>query len=402
MSQSPPRARVNDTDATNGASGTDATTSATNGANGADATTAAIVGANGTDPTTVAIDGANGAPPERNHQLYWCYHCHQSVRIASTNPQEIVCPQCHGQFVCEMEITRPRMVVDFTAYDPSPDARLLEALSLLMDPRLFNLGNSDNQEPRGRPWFRRRNNLLDSGGENFPREHLRRRRSRSSDETDNREQEPESLRLPRTWIIVRPAGSFRLGEGEPSPARPGLDPRNFFFGQGLNELIQQLTQDDRPGVPPAPESTIDAIPTVMVTESHLRHDSKCPVCKEEFKVGAEARELPCNHIYHSDCIVPWLRLHNSCPVCRHELPVNSSDEQSRPISSIDEQSSNDYFSEPEFTSDSSNDGRRCWRLRQLASNLWPFRRRHQRVNPETDRIRAAPAVESRTRHCSIL
>ncbi|KAE8653873.1 YbaK/aminoacyl-tRNA synthetase-associated domain-containing protein isoform 1 [Hibiscus syriacus] len=349
------------------------------------ATTAATDGANGTDATAAATEGANGAPPERNHQLYRCYHCHQSVQIASTNPQEIVCPRCHGRFVCEMEITRPRMVVDFTAYDPSPDTRLLEALSLLMDPRLFNLGNYDNQEPRGRPW----------------------RRSRSSDETNDREQEPESLRLPRTWIIVHPAGPFSLFEGDPTLphenlARPGLDPRNFFFGSGLNELIEQLTQDDRPGVPPAPESTIDAIPTVKVMESHLRHDSQCPVCKEEFKVGEEARELPCNHIYHSDCIVPWLRLHNSCPVCRHELPVSSTDDQSRPVSSSDEQSSNDYFSEPEFTSASSDEGRQCWRLRQLASNLWPFRRRHPRINPETDRIRAVPAVESRTRHCSIL
>ncbi|KAK8488767.1 hypothetical protein V6N11_058023 [Hibiscus sabdariffa] len=401
MSQSPPRARVNGTTATDGANGIDSTTAAADGANGTDATTAAADGANGTDATTAATDGANGAPPVRNYQLYWCYHCHQSVRIASTNPQEIVCPQCHGRFVCEMEMARPRMVVDFTAFDPSPEARLFEALSLLMEPpiRLFNHGNSDNQEPRGRPWFRRRNNLLNSGGENLPRDHLRRRRSRSSDETNDREQEPESLRLPRTWIIVRPAGPFGLGEGEPTlphvnPARPGLDPRNFFFGPGLNELIEQLTQNDRPGVPPAPESTIDAIPTVKVTESHLRHDSQCPVCKEEFKVGGEARELPCNHIYHSDCIVPWLRLHNSCPVCRHELPVSSTDEQSRPVSSSDELSSSDFFSEPEVSSVSSNDGRRCWRLRQLASNLWPFGRRHQRINPETDGISTPPGNEN--------
>ncbi|XWS25174.1 hypothetical protein CRYUN_Cryun27aG0047500 [Craigia yunnanensis] len=339
-------------------------------------------------------NGTNGAAPGNNYQLYWCYRCHQSVRIASANPSEIICPRCFGQFVCEMEISRPRMVVDFTAFDPSPEARLLEALSLIMDPpiRLFNRDNSNNQEPRGWPFLRSRNNLLDSEAENSPRESLRRRRNRSSDGSEYREQEPEALRRPRTWIIFRPVGPFGPGTAEPTllqenPARPGLDPRNFFFGQGLNELIEQLTQNDRPGVPPAPESTIDALPTVKIMETHLSNDSQCPVCKEEFKVGGEARELPCNHIYHSDCIVPWLRLHNSCPVCRQELPVSS-----------DEQSSSEYFSEPEV---SSRDGRRCWRLRQLASNLWPFRRRYQRIN-QSDRIGSSPAVESRSHRCCIL
>ncbi|KAE8704405.1 YbaK/aminoacyl-tRNA synthetase-associated domain-containing protein isoform 1 [Hibiscus syriacus] len=310
-----------------------------------------------------ATNGANGAVPVKNYRLYWCYHCRQSVRIASTDRHEIICPRCHGQFVCEMEIPRPRMVVDFLAFDPSPEARWLEALSLFMDPpiRLFNTGDSDNQVPRGMPRFRRSNNLLHSEGQTLPMEHLRRRRSHSADETD----EPESLRVPRAWDIIQLAGSFGQDEGA---ARPGLDPRNFFFGLGLNELIEQLTQNDRPGLPPAPESTIDAIPTVKVSELHLRHDLQCPVCKEEFKIGGEASELPCNHIYHSDCIVPWLRLHNSCPVCRYELPVSSANEQS----------SCDYLSEPEV---SSSNGRRCWRLRQLASNLWPCRRRRHRIMP---------------------
>uniref|UniRef100_A0A3Q2PZQ4 Ring finger protein 115a n=1 Tax=Fundulus heteroclitus TaxID=8078 RepID=A0A3Q2PZQ4_FUNHE len=57
---------------------------------------------------------------------------------------------------------------------------------------------------------------------------------------------------------------------------------------------------------------------------------ECPVCKEDFAVGEPVRQLPCNHFFHSDCIVPWLEMHDTCPVCR--MSLNGEDSSSQPSS----------------------------------------------------------------------
>ncbi|XP_050211433.1 E3 ubiquitin-protein ligase RZF1 [Mercurialis annua] len=305
----------------------------------------------------------------RAFQPYWCYQCHRMVRIAASDPSEIICPRCSGQFLCEIAMNRPRLAVDFTGFDPSPEARLLEALSLMLDPpvrRRFNFGVDDlESEYRGRPWFRRRYRL-NPEAEIRPR----RRRNWSLDGLDNIEEGPGIQSRPRTWIVLRPVDPFSPTQPNlrpENPIPPRVNARDYFFGSGLNDLIEELTQNDRPGPAPAPESAIEAIPSVKIAASHLIHDSHCPVCKEEFKVGGEAKELQCKHIYHTDCIMPWLRLHNSCPVCRQELQV---------VPDASSTAQNDVECE-----DGEDGDRRCLRWRRQLANLWPFRPRYGRISP---------------------
>ncbi|XP_042954754.1 E3 ubiquitin-protein ligase RZF1-like [Carya illinoinensis] len=61
----------------------------------------------------------------------------------------------------------------------------------------------------------------------------------------------------------------------------------------LQELSEQLSVNDRQGPPPAPRSSIDAMPTIKITQAHMHTGSHCP--------------------------------HNSCPVCRLEMPTQGTD-----------------------------------------------------------------------------
>lgn len=141
-------------------------------------------------------------------------------------------------------------------------------------------------------------------------------------------------------IVLRGAAEEGGGEGERNSfelyyddgAGSGLRPlpasmSEFLMGSGFDRLLEQLAQIEITGFgrsenPPASKAAIESMPTIEIVESHVGSESHCAVCKEAFELGSEAREMPCKHIYHSDCILPWLSLRNSCPVCRHELPTD--------------------------------------------------------------------------------
>lgn len=302
---------------------------------------------------------------------HWCYQCSQPVRPRSRN---LVCPYCDGGFIQELpEVigAHPGDGSGFGFVDPHHDPRfgIMDAFAALMRRRM--IGRDPNFDVRTR-----------SG---MPTERS-------------------------VGIGSRPPGQLLIFHGQSPVAIPGQDPFDFFLssghgmgqrradfgdifmGHGLHELIEQLSMNDRRGPPPAPRSAIDAMPTIKISQRHLNTDAHCPVCQDKFELGVRARQMPCDHIYHSDCIVPWLVEHNSCPVCRVELPSqgsanacsNSSQRAANTSSSGSNRSSS---SSRRDNNNSQNQGR--W---NPFSFLWPSNSSNQNAQRHSGTEGSSPAA----------
>ena len=42
----------------------------------------------------------------------------------------------------------------------------------------------------------------------------------------------------------------------------------------------------------------------------------CPICLGVQPGGPSARPVPCNHMFHLECLMQWSMVENTCPVCR--------------------------------------------------------------------------------------
>lgn len=53
------------------------------------------------------------------------------------------------------------------------------------------------------------------------------------------------------------------------------------------------------------------------------HRVACPVCRDDYDLESKSVRLPCSHLFHSPCILPWIEKRNTCPLCRFALPTDA-------------------------------------------------------------------------------
>lgn len=84
------------------------------------------------------------------------------------------------------------------------------------------------------------------------------------------------------------------------------------------------SHEEAPLLPTSSESA--AGPSTLEEEhsqSHLYYSAEeCPICLGTFSEGERVRLLPCQHLFHQDCVDEWLiKIKKFCPSCRRDITV---------------------------------------------------------------------------------
>ena len=69
--------------------------------------------------------------------------------------------------------------------------------------------------------------------------------------------------------------------------------------------------------PPDTVNPIDNLQSLIIT-NNIPEDV-CTICLEEFNFDEELIKLKCNHIFHKECLKPWLDNKKKCPICRENI-----------------------------------------------------------------------------------
>ncbi|RLN51371.1 hypothetical protein BBJ29_000685 [Phytophthora kernoviae] len=284
------------------------------------------------------------AEPEPLH--FWCHVCAAAVQTrVDEASEEVCCLQCGGNFVEEIE--EDDLPQDFHAEQTVEDAQ-----TQTQQPSVSTQVPPSERESA-------RDEIRNEFGGTRPLPRSGARATRFGPGGANEEGNPDGFSpFPDLLQLLSnasgPGRSTRfVNNGNPveffvSESGEGGDPMgiwnalggmfpmvagnpgDYAFGNMAN-VINQLMQNDpnRHGAPPASKEVVEKLPKVKITQSEVDNSAECPVCKDFFAVDDEVHRLPCDHSFHPDCILPWLKQHNSCPLCRFELPTDDPDYESR-------------------------------------------------------------------------
>ena len=86
---------------------------------------------------------------------------------------------------------------------------------------------------------------------------------------------------------------------------------------GLERDATRRANEEKPK--PMTQATLCKLRKTTVDIDMLCSQPSCPVCSEDFQLEMRIIKMPCSHIFHAPCVLPWLDVKRTWPICRFEL-----------------------------------------------------------------------------------
>ena len=108
------------------------------------------------------------------------------------------------------------------------------------------------------------------------------------------------------------------------------------FGFGINNIMNTIgnairnnlnnnINDENANNALDPE-IIKNLLVIKIDESELsENETECIICMEEFKKDDDGIYLPCQHLFHKDCLYEWFKIKDFCPICKNKVTRENTD-----------------------------------------------------------------------------
>lgn len=83
----------------------------------------------------------------------------------------------------------------------------------------------------------------------------------------------------------------------------------------MNRLFLAATADPSQYWTGAEQTDLNRLPH----ETPETPEAECVICMSEGDTEDSWTTLPCQHVFHRQCVVTWLEMNNSCPCCRQTI-----------------------------------------------------------------------------------
>ncbi|XP_023645379.1 E3 ubiquitin ligase BIG BROTHER-related isoform X2 [Capsella rubella] len=110
-----------------------------------------------------------------------------------------------------------------------------------------------------------------------------------------------------------------------APANEDIDPANMTYEEineleeAIGEVSKGLSQEKISRLKTHKYGTKTKTRCWLRKKKFVADDSQCSICLVDYENGDKIMVLPCNHIYHKDCISQWLKQNKVCCVCKAEV-----------------------------------------------------------------------------------